>query len=490
MKAVSVLEVAHPSVWAEIAAAVAIDEHVEERLDDLRVVVRPSFLAAALPGLQEHGVDVLVRYARRRGVAEDTASLQERVDGLRIEVRRILYSAQRHAHDRVVRGFHAWDPVADAASVGTLHAAGLISRDPEDPTPGWVARFRLHDDLPPAPPLPLDFAEAVMEETDDLSEPLPGPAALLQDMAGLAAAITATTPKRTHAGSLARADARRLGRRLGVPILAEEGLFENHPRWSRALQGLEALGAVSADPIQRNLFLDLGAEDLLGGGTSAAVDRLIRRLIPWDLHPLLDGIREALRQAGDEALDEAIVLEVLHEQARELLFPAWNREGGPVYPHVDGERTRPYDDDGWDRVEARLIEKALKSLVRLGLVRRAPGIFAATNDGRAWADVLPEAATLWCGSDLELVVPPGGLTPWERFQLERLTTCLGRDVVDRHRLDRAALTAWLATHELDDALELLQRRCLAVPGAVVETLEQWAQSAQRVVLTRGVLLER
>jgi hypothetical protein len=104
--------------------------------------------------------------------------------------------------------------------------------------------------------------------------------------------------------------------------------------------------------------------------------------------------------------------------------------------------------------------------------------------------VLPEAATLWCGSDLELVVPPGGLTPWERFQLERLTTCLGRDVVDRHRLDRAALTAWLATHELDDALELLQRRCLAVPGAVVETLEQWAQSAQRVVLTRGVLLER
>jgi len=489
VRAVSILEVVDPSVWDEIAAAVPIEVHLEERLDARRAVVGPSFVADALPGLTERGVDVLVRYARRDTAPEAAAGLWATVDALPADARRVLHSAQRHAHDRVVRGFHAWDPMGDADAVRTLHAAGLLTRDPEDPTPGWAARFHLHADLPEPPSWALDFDEAVMEETDDLSAALPGPAVLLQDMAGLAAAIGATAPKRTHAGPLARADARRLGRRLGVPDLARDGLFEAHPRWVRALHGLEILGAVGIDPIQRLLFLDLGVEDLLGGTTAEAVDRLVRRLVPWDLHPLLDALRRALATAGDQALDEAIVLEALHDQARELLFPAWARGGGPVYPHVDGEDARPYDEDGWDRVEARLVEKTLDALLRLGLIRRAPGIFAATDDGRAWADVVPSPPTLWCGSDLELVVPPGALTPWERFQLERLTTCLARDVVDRHRLDRGALTAWLATHDLAEAVALLERRCLAVPTSVIETLARWGRSAQRVVLTRGVLLD-
>ncbi len=489
MRAVSILEVVDPSVWDEIAAAVPIDAHLEERLDAHRAVVGPSFVADALPGLAERGVDVLVRYARRAGTPETTEGLQGRVDALPPEARRVLYSAQRHARAGVVRGFHAWDPVGDADTLGTLHAAGLLRRDPEDPAPGWAGRFRLHADLPDPPPRPLDFAEAVMGETDDLSRSLPGPATLLQDMAGLAAAIGATTPKRTYAGPLARADARRLGRRLGVPELARDGLFEAHPRWVRALQGLEVLGAVSIDPIQRLLFLDLGVEDLLGGTTAQAVDRLVRRLVPWDLHPLLDAIRAALARAGDQALDEAIFFELLHEQARDLLFPAWTSPDGPVYPTVAGEHARPYDDAGWDTVETRLGEKTLAALVRVGVLRRAPGIFAAGPDGRAWAGVGPVAPALWCGSDLELVVPPGALTPWERFQLERLTTCLARDVVDRHRLERAALTEWLATHDLDEALALLDRRCLAVPTSVVETITGWARTAQRVVLTRGVLLD-
>jgi hypothetical protein len=163
---------------------------------------------------------------------------------------------------------------------------------------------------------------------------------------------------------------------------------------------------------------------------------------------------------------------------------------GPVYPLVDGEAPRPYDDAGWERVEERLAEKTFRAMERLGLIRRAPGIFAASSDGRAWAGVTtgPPPA-LWAGSDLELVVPPGSVTPWERFQLERLTRCLGRDVVDRHVLEQEALVGWLATHDLEEAIELLQRRCLAVPQAVIETLTDWARNAQRVVLTRGVLLD-
>ena len=92
-------------------------------------------------------------------------------------------------------------------------------------------------------------------------------------------------------------------------------------------------------------------------------------------------------------------------------------------------------------------------------------------------------------SDLELVVPPDALTPWERFQIERLGRCLSRDVVDRYRLERAGLEAWLATHDLDEAIDLLRRRSPAVPASVEDALRAWAAGALRVVLVRGVLLE-
>ena len=68
------------------------------------------------------------------------------------------------------------------------------------------------------------------------------------------------------------------------------------------------------------------------------------------------------------------------------------------------------------------------------------------------------------------VVPPDAVTPWERFQIERL----GR---------------WLATHELDEALDLLRRRCPAVPPVVEDTLRQWARGATRIVLTTGIVVE-
>jgi hypothetical protein len=490
MRVVSVLAVGDPSIWKEIEAAVDLDGHVVEVVDPTHRIVDGTFADEAVPDLERHGIHVLVRYARRAHEDGATSPLAERVASLRAHPLRILHAAQRHAFDGRVRGLHAWDPEHDAEAVQTLHAAGLLRPDPEDPTPGRIGRFHLVPDLPAPPRRRFDFSEALMPETDDLPEPGPGPTALLQDMAGLAAALAGVQPKRTFAGTLARADARRLGRRLGVPELASDGLFETHSRWARALQGLEALGAVSMDPIQRELFLDLGVEDLLGGTTSQAEDRLIRRLVSWDLHPLLDAVRAALHQAGDEAVDEAIFFELLHDQARDLLFPGWEREGGPVYPHVESEAPRPYDDIGWESVEERLGHKALKALARLGLLRRAPGIFAATPDGRAWAATGSERkASLWAGSDLELVVPPGALTPWERFQIERLTRCLGRDVVDRHVLEQEALVRWLATHELDEALTLLRLRCLNVPTALVETLQEWARSASRVVLTRGVLLD-
>jgi hypothetical protein len=172
------------------------------------------------------------------------------------------------------------------------------------------------------------------------------------------------------------------------------------------------------------------------------------------------------------------------------VFTRWHRQGGWVYPNVTGDTWIPFDRDHFDIVEAGLLRALLRTLSRVGLIVRANGVFAATPDGLLWARGAPEhAPPVWISSDLEVLVPPRAVTPWERYQLERLGRCLSRDVVDRYALERAGLETWLATHELEDALALLRRRCPSVPATVVGTLTSWAGSATRFVLTRGVLVE-
>ena len=85
-------------------------------------------------------------------------------------------------------------------------------------------------------------------------------------------------------------------------------------------------------------------------------------------------------------------------------------------------------------------------------------------------------------------MPPGALTPWERFQLERLGRCLSRDVVDRYVLEQKGLRTWLIWHEPEEIFALLSRRCPGIPQNVVETLQGWIDVAMRMVLTRGVLV--
>ncbi|MFH1466843.1 MAG: hypothetical protein ABIO70_20840 [Pseudomonadota bacterium] len=484
MRAVSVLAVQSPAGWDELAAVIDLDAHLGEALDSLRRVARPSFEEGALPLLRAAGVEVLVRFARQ---APPAPVAREIPPDLPEEAARVLRAAQRHAQDGAVIGAQAWDPEGDAPAVRALHAAGLLVQVDGEVYGG---RYLLAPDLPPAPEVAFDFADALMPETDDLPEGGPGAVALLHDLGSLAAAFGKVRPRRSHAGPLLVGDARRLGRQLGLGGLAREGHFEAHPRWVRALTALEALGAVAFDPMTRELTLEPGLEDLLVGETPAVVDRLARRLLDPDLRLGLPALRAALRQAGEQAVDEVVFLELVREQQREVLFPAWEREGCKVYPVAAGERLVPFDDDGWDQVEARILHKLLSRCERLGLIRRAPGVFAATPDGRLWAGApAGPTAPVWIGSDLELFVPPDALTPWERFQVERLGRCLGRDVVDRYRLERDHLVGWLATHALEEALALLRRRARALPRSVVETLTAWAEGAQRVTLTCGVVLD-
>ncbi|MEQ1565664.1 MAG: hypothetical protein ABMA64_08505 [Myxococcota bacterium] len=474
----SVLTVSDPALWVEIERAFPLAGHVVAELDPTSRQVAASFDRDGVSALARAGLEVSIRY-RRRTAAEAAAAqseLEERIAGLSRGARRLLHVIGRHAIDGWVNPWSAWDPEGDRAAVRELLGAGMLERRSDD-------RYGVNPDLPPPPAVPYDFTEAAMDPTDDLSEPRPGPIALLHDLASLAAAIESVEPKRTLTGPITAADRRRLAEHLGVPPLAA---LEDDPRWGRALRGLEGLGVVSLDPVDRRLQLDLGLDATLAGTTEDAVDHLVHRLVEADLHPAVPAVRAALAAAGDGAVDEVVFADLLFEQHRDVLFPSWQGPRGPMYPAFEGEQVRAYDRDGFDAVEVQQLGRLLGKLERFGLVRRAPGVFAASPDGKRWARTgsapLPP---VWVSSDLEVVVPPDGVTPWERFQLERLGRCVARDVVDRYKLERKGLVRWLRYHSVDEALDLLRRRSPGLPVSAAQTLESWARAADRVVLLRG-----
>ena len=385
-------------------------------------------------------------------------------------------------------GLQTWDPIREWDGVRALMVMGLLEAVVGDPP--RMGRHRLVPGLPPPPPIAYDFEEAVFEAPDDLRAARPGPAGILQDAASLAAAILHLEPKRVLAGTLARTDGRKLGRWLGDRALADGAALESSERWGLALRALEALGAVSMDIMDRVLRVDLGLERTLQGSITEAVHRFVCAVLDRDLHPVLPAIRAALRQAGADAVDEVVFVDELRLQHRAVLYPSWWRDGDDVYPMAPGERPQRYDESGWERVECRAIERALSRLERIGLIRRAPGVFAATVDGRQWAvDRDSPRPPIWVGSDLEIIVPPHSLTPGQRFAIERLGRCVCRDVADRIRLERESVERWLAWHDVDEALGILLERAPGVPRNVMETLRAWEASVCQVVLTRGVLVE-
>ncbi|MEO0602604.1 MAG: hypothetical protein AAF211_14275, partial [Myxococcota bacterium] len=396
MRAVSVLTVEDPVVFEQIALAVPLDAHTLATPSPTERVVDPAF-GKLLPELEKRGLSVLVRNARRPEAAIEAArsDVTARVDRLSDAARVLLERGQRHARDHVVLGLHVFDPGTDQAIVDELLHAGLVEalHDEEgevlDAAPRGLGRFVLHPDLPVPASLPWDFEEAVMAETDDLESIADtqagatlgtGPVDLLHDVASLAAAIQGWRPRRTLAGPLTKADGRKLGQRLGSPEVASTGSLEADPRWGRALRALEALGALSLDAVTRELHLDLGLEDVLAGSTADAIDRLVHRLVDADLRPLLPMIRAALAAARTDALDEVVLVDLVREQHRDLLFRPWVRQGVALYPMLGDAVVRRFDDDGFDEVEAPMLEAALRRLFRLGLVRRGPGVLAATDD--------------------------------------------------------------------------------------------------------------
>lgn len=481
------LEVERAELWTQLEAAAEVTAHVVEILSPTRRRVGPKLLAETGEALRRAGFPVLVRTPPRPLDPDGSlhAEAEARIAALAPPARRLLVRAQRHALDGRFLGSRVWDPLFDGAHVRSLLGSELIEAEPGDVEP-LEGPYRLSPWLPPPPPVGYAFDEAAMERVDDLSEPGASMIDLLHDLASLVAALSHHRPRRTLAGSLDKSTSRKLGQRLGEASMARDGDFEAHARWVRALRVMELLGGVSIDPMTREIGLEPGLEDVLQGSDAEAMDRLVHRLVAPDLQPALPAIRAALAAAGDGAVDSMIFFEELAQQHRDVLHAPWHRDGAEVYPAGGDMTPIPFDDEGFERIETRQIEALLARLDRLGLVVRADGVFAATADGRIWATgEVPQRPPVWVSSDLGLTVPPRSVTPWERYQLEQLARCTRRDVVDTYALDRKGLERWLASHAVEEALELLARRCPGLPSTVAATLTDWARSAERVVLWVG-----
>lgn len=409
----------------------------------------------------------------------DPARIPERLARLSPRALRLLHRVQRRARDGVALGGRCWDPHGEARAISALLEAELIELSGDD----WLGLVRLAPGLPPPPPVPYDFEEALMPPPDDLEAPTLDLLAVEGDLAALAAAFAAHPPRRTLAGTLDVATLKRVGSVLADPGLAERGRMDAaDPRWARALRLLELLDLVEQGEIDRLLRPAPSLREALDRPVAARMHALLCHAVDPDLHPLLAPLRAALRQADDQAVDEVIFLDLLAEQHRDVLNAPWGQVGVRLYPQLPGEPPLPYTRETFDLVEAPSFAEVQERATLLGLLRAAPGVFAATAAGRAWAELPPAAPTprLILSPDREILAPPGALEPWDRYLFEQLAPAAQRDVVDRHRLSKPALSRWLRRWTLEDALELLRAHAAhGVPPNVEQTLASWARAAAR-----------
>lgn len=485
-RGVSILRVEDPVLWP------ALERHLEGYLhphDAVSRILEPMPPDEVWEKMALVGLKPLVRWARQPSPEASLPPPSPDLSVLRQDVLDVLHRAQRYAHDHEILGLTCWDPEHDAGAVRALVTHGCLLAMPDD-RPHLQGRYRVNELLPAPPSRAWDFEEAVMPRTDDLEPPRTGPVTVLDNVASLAAAIGRVGARKTRKGAISRPCGKRLGKQLGDTALQQHGEIRECPEWDQALRALELLRGLTTDPLSQTLHLDLGLEQTLRGTHPEVIDRLMRQVLDRDLHAWIPPIFAAISEAGEQAIDEVVFLDLVREQARDLVFHPWSRDGVAVYPHVEGSRQLLFNDDGWELIETDLFHATLHRLAVFGIVQRAPGVFAATSEGRIWARATEHAPPpVWVSSDLQLTVPPHSLTPWERYHLESFTRCSSRDIVDRFVLEREALVSWLSTHELDEAIGILQRRCPAIPSSVAQTLESWERAARVLTVTHGVVLD-
>lgn len=477
--------VADPAIWDELSALLPLHTAVVAEIGPTERVVDAAIEPKLRVALESAGRALLRRRPDPGPTPPGHAALPPKahaaLQALSEAERSLLHRVQRRAHEGFVSGASAWDPHAEARPLAALTQAGLIVplSGQADPAGPW----QLHPQLPPPPPVAYDFDDARMDPPEDLPPSYDSPS-LDADIAAMAAALRRHPLRVTHALTPEVAGMKALGRRLADPALARSGRPEQgDPRWRRALDALRLLKVLAVEEISRELSPNAALPGVLALPPAERLDLLVRRALDPALHPLLPPIREALRQANGQAIDAVIFQDLLAQQHRDLLFSPWGQVGIRTYPRVVDDPIVPYTRDSFDDIEGAAIARALHALGRVGMLRLAPGVFAASGEGRQWAGLNPgPRPPIHVTPDLEIVVPPGALSARERYLLEQLAHPLSRDVVDRFALRRADLVRWLEHHTLDEALALLSERAAhGLPSAVAHALRGWAETAERVL---------
>lgn len=478
------VRVAHPAIWEEIRTLLPLDPAVVAEHGP-----REREVDAAIEGPLRQALERSGRTLLRR---EPEPPLPTRVspgpavraalEALSPAARSLLHRVQRRATEGFVSGAAAWDPHAEARPIAELVAAGLMAPLTAEADP--LGPWQLREALPPPPEVVYDFAESFMDPPEDLpalAEPIVPPD---EDLGVVAAALRRHPLRVTHALTPEVSGTKALGRRLADPALARTGrLDDGDARWRRALDALRILGALRVDELSRELRLTERLLELFALRPAERADRLLRRALDPAILPLLAPIRAALRQADTLAVDTVVFLDLLHQQHRDVLFSPWGQVGIRTYPRIADDPIVVYNEDNFEDLEGVALQRLLHGLARMGMIRTAPGVFAATRAGRAWAGCpAGPRPPIHVTPDLEILVPPGALEAGGRYRLELLAHPTRRDVVDSLRLRRPDLELWLTQYSLDEALALLDERSAhGLPLAVREALTAWAEAAERVV---------
>lgn len=294
------------------------------------------------------------------------------------------------------------------------------------------------------------------------TEPTPAfpPSDARWDAIVVAAALESAPAQLTTEGALRRDVERRLFANLGGG--------NDVPRWTLALQ------------VARLTSLVRPSEGRLRGYPEA---------VP---RPLADPIAlfpEALRAAGAAALLRALprsgwvdvpaLVDRLRARCRQLLVsPLEGR-----YPDAPG---RPFDDAGWEQVEAPLIRDVLDVLHRVGVVDAAHAPDGTVGVVRRAGPRPTFAPGFLLLPDGDILVHSGELTAPDYGRLARLAPYVDGARMHRHRLSREGAAADLAAGQRDTVAFLAAHSRTGVPPGIADTLRDWQRSAQRIVVLTGI----
>ncbi len=158
-------------------------------------------------------------------------------------------------------------------------------------------------------------------------------------------------------------------------------------------------------------------------------------------------------------------------------------------------RQDPWDDDGWNRIEAPAARDVADVLHRIGVLDAARdpqgGVTALRRPPSEESDGPAHGRGIMVLPDLDILVHAGDVDPEDYGRIARMAPWVEGLRMHRHRLSRDGVAADLEAGHTDPVAFLERLSRTGVPHTVRESLTEWQRSATRVVIRTGVdVLER